>query len=134
MVVYFSATGRTRRKAKRLAAEKGAELFELRPKEPYSLADLNWMSKKSRSSVEMNDPDSRPELTGEKPELQDCDTVYLGFPIWWYTAPHIINTFLESNDLSGKDIVLFATSGGSSIEQALADLRRMYPELSFRKA
>ena len=95
LVAYFSASGTTKKAAERLAMATGADLFEIKPKVPYSSADLNWMDKKSRSSVEMNDPSSRPEIAEELPHLADYDTVFLGFPIWWYVAPHIINTFVE---------------------------------------
>ena len=115
LVAYFSASGTTKKAAERLAKATGADLFEIKPKVPYSSADLNWMDKKSRSSVEMSDPSSRPEITGKIPNLADYDTVFIGFPIWWYEAPHIIETFLESCDLSGKTVVPFATSGGSSM-------------------
>ena len=98
-----------------MAKATGADLFEIKPKVPYSSADLNWMDKKSRSSVEMSDPSSRPEIAEEFPHLADFDTVFLGFPIWWYQAPRIIETFLESYDFSGKTVIPFATSGGSGM-------------------
>ena len=98
-----------------MAKAAGADLFEIRPAIPYTSADLNWMDKKSRSSVEMSDPASRPEIAEELPHLADYDTVFLGFPIWWYVAPRIINTFVESYDFTGKTLVPFATSGGSGM-------------------
>ena len=115
LVAYFSASGTTKEAAERLAKAAGADLFEIRPAIPYTSADLNWMDKKSRSSVEMNDPDSRPEIAETMPNMADYDTVFIGFPIWWYVAPHIIHTFVESYDFSGKTLVPFATSGGSGM-------------------
>ena len=109
VVAYFSASGVTKRAAK----AAGADLFEIKPAVPYSQADLDWTNKKSRSSVEMGNPDSRPEIAERMENMEEYDTVFLGFPIWWYVAPTIIDTFLESYDFSGKTIVPFATSGGS---------------------
>ena len=113
LVAYFSASGTTRKVAEELAAAIGADVYEIRPKAPYTRADLDWMDKKSRSTLEMKDPSSRPELADRDARIAEYDEVFLGFPIWWYVAPTIINTFLESYDFSGKKIVLFATSGGS---------------------
>lgn len=113
LVAYFSATGRTAKVAKLLAEALGADIHEIQPKEPYTRADLNWMNKKSRSSVEMNNKTFRPEIIRSNVNLDKYAVVFLGFPIWWYVAPTIINTFLESADFSGKKIILFATSGGS---------------------
>ena len=113
VVAYFSASGVTKRAAERLAKAAGADLFEIKPAVPYSQADLDWTNKKSRSSVEMGNPDSRPEIAERLENMEEYDTVFLGFPIWWYVAPTIIDTFLESYDFSGKTIVPFATSGGS---------------------
>ena len=115
LVAYFSATGTTKKAAERLAKAIGADLFEIKPAVPYTKADLNWMDKHSRSSVEMNDPKSRPAITGMPEDLSAYDTVFVGFPIWWYVAPTIVNTFLESCDLMGKTVVPFATSGGSGM-------------------
>lgn len=113
LVAYFSASGVTERAAKQLANAAKADIFEIRPSVPYTKADLNWMDKNSRSSVEMKDPSSRPEIAEKIDNMKDYDVVFLGFPIWWYVAPTIINTFLESYDFSGKTIIPFATSGGS---------------------
>ena len=113
VIAYFSASGVTKRAAERLAKAAGADLFEIKPAVPYSQADLDWTNKKSRSSVEMGNPDSRPEIAERLENMEEYDTVFLGFPIWWYVAPTIIDTFLESYDFSGKTIVPFATSGGS---------------------
>lgn len=114
LVAYFSATGTTAKLAKTLADAVGAELFAIEPKVPYTQGDLNWMDKHARSTVEMNDPASRPELAGTI-DLTTYDVIFVGFPIWWYVAPTIILTFLESGDLTGKTIVPFATSGGSGM-------------------
>ena len=129
LVAYFSASGVTEAKAKELAKVIGAELYEIVPAVRYSDADLNWMDKKSRSSVEMGDKSSRPALAETERDFSAYDVIYIGFPIWWYTAPTIINTFLETFDFSGKKIVLFATSGGSGIDRAVKDMRKQYPAL-----
>ncbi len=115
LVAYFSASGVTAALAKNLAEGIGADLFEIEPKIPYTKADLNWMDKNSRSSVEMKDSSSRPEIANKCDNMSDYDTVFLGFPIWWYVAPTIINTFLESYNLTGKTIIPFATSGSSGM-------------------
>ena len=115
LVTYFSASGATAKKAKELAEVLGAELFEIKPAVPYTKADLNWMDKKSRSTIEMQDKSSRPEIAGCCPDMAEYDTVFVGFPIWWYVAPTIINTFLEAHDMAGKTVVPFATSGGSGM-------------------
>ena len=123
LVAYFSASGTTARVAKELAQAVGADLYEIRPAVPYTKADLNWMDKNSRSTVEMNDKSSRPALADRDANIAAHDTILLGFPIWWYVAPTIINTFLESYDFSGKKIVLFATSGGSGFGRTVAGLK-----------
>ena len=115
LVAYFSASGVTAKLAKSLAQVTGADLHEIQPAEPYSSADLDWTNKKSRSSVEMNDPSYRPAIGNQVADMEQYDTVFVGFPIWWYVAPTIINTFLESYDFSGKTVVPFATSGGSGM-------------------
>lgn len=123
LVAYFSASGVTERVAKVLADEAKADLYSIRPAEPYTEADLNWQDKNSRSSKEMRDKDFRPALADKHANIQDYDTVFLGFPIWWYVAPTIINTFLESYDFSGKTIILFATSGGSGFGETVQALK-----------
>lgn len=123
LVAYFSASGVTERVAKVLADEAKADLYSIRPAEPYTEADLNWQDKNSRSSKEMRDKDFRPALADKHANIQDYDTVFLGFPIWWYVAPTIINTFLESYDFSGKTIILFATSGGSGFGETVQSLK-----------
>lgn len=115
LVACFSASGVTARLAKTLADALSADLFEIKPKVPYTEADLDWMNKKSRTTLEMNDPHFRPEIVGIPENIAEYDRIFVGFPIWWYVAPTIINTFLESCDLSGKTIIPFATSGGSAM-------------------
>lgn len=132
LVAYFSASGTTKKAAERLAKAAGADLFEIKPVVPYSSADLNWMDKKSRSSVEMNDPSSRPEIAGKLSNMEDYDTVFIGFPIWWYVAPHIINTFVESYDFSGKTLVPFATSGGSGMGRTAGELKKLCPNADWK--
>ena len=127
LVAYFSATGTTAKAAKALANAVGGELYEIKPAVPYTNADLNWMDKNSRSSVEMNNIHSRPELADTDAPVAGRDIIFLGFPIWWYMAPTIINTFLEHYDFSGKTIVLFATSGGSGLGRSAACLRSSAP-------
>lgn len=122
LVAYFSASGVTARAAKTLAEAAGADLYEIKPKMPYTKADLNWMDKNARSSIEMKDPSSRPELADENADIASYDVIFLGFPIWWYVAPTIINTFLEAYDFSGKTIILFATSGGSGLGKTVEKL------------
>lgn len=131
LVAYFSASGVTKKTAERLAKAAGADLFEIKPVKPYTSADLDWMDKKSRSSVEMNDPDSRPEIADTLSNMADYDTVFLGFPIWWYVAPTIIGTFLESYDFSGKTVVPFATSGGSGMGKTVTVLKGVCPNAKF---
>ena len=127
LVAYFSASGVTAKAAKNLAAAVGADLYEIKPAVPYTPADLDWTDKHSRSTVEMNDPASRPAITGELPNMSEYDTLFVGFPIWWYVAPTIINTFLESCDLKGKTIVPFATSGGSGMGKTNSHLTGSCP-------
>ncbi len=128
LVAYFSASGTTARVAKSLASAAGADLYEIKPAIEYTKADLNWQDKQSRSSVEMRDKSSRPALADTDANIADYDTVFVGFPIWWYIAPTIINTFLEAYDFSGKKIVLFATSGGSGFGKAAASLQPSAPQ------
>ena len=127
LVAYFSASGTTRKVAEMIATAAEADLYEIVPKQPYSKADLNWMDKKSRSSVEMSDKKFRPEITDTDAQIDRYDEIILGFPIWWYVAPTIINTFLESYDFTGKKIVLFATSGGSGFGNTVSELKPSAP-------
>ena len=128
LVAYFSASGTTKKVAQRLSKVADADMFEISPKVPYTNADLNWMDKKSRSSLEMADKSSRPEILHKDLDTSKYDIIFLGFPIWWYVAPTIINTFLESYDFSGKTIVLFATSGGSGFGQTVKFLKSSAPK------
>ncbi len=123
LVAYFSASGVTAKLAERIASVTGGDLHEIEPKQPYTAADLDWMDKKSRSTIEMNDKSYRPEIANEVENMEQYDVVYVGFPIWWYVAPTIINTFLEKYDLSGKKIIPFATSGGSGMGNTNAELK-----------
>lgn len=123
LVAYFSASGVTAKVADMLADAIGADIHEISPKVPYTKADLNWMNKKSRSSIEMNDKTIRPEIAESNVQIDDYDVIFLGFPIWWYVAPTIINTFLEKYDFSGKKIILFATSGGSKFGKTVEELK-----------
>ena len=127
LVAYFSASGNTASLANKLAAAAGADICEIRPAVPYTKDDLNWMNKQSRSSVEMSDKSSRPAIADTAVDFAKYDTVYIGFPVWWYIAPTIINTFLESADFSGKKIILFATSGGSGFGKAVENLKASAP-------
>ena len=122
LVAYFSVSGTTAQVAEKLSEAIGADIFAIEPEVPYTEADLNWMDKKARSTVEMNDPNSRPAIAAKRDNMAKYDVIFVGFPIWWYVAPTIINTFLESCDLSGKVIVPFATSGGSDMGQTNARL------------
>ena len=123
LVAYFSCTGTTKKVAEAIADVKGADIYEIKPEVPYTAADLDWKNENSRSSVEMKDKTSRPKIAKSINNISDYTTIYLGFPIWWYVAPTIINTFLESYDFSGKDIILFATSGGSGFGDTVKALK-----------
>ena len=127
LVVYFSASGTTRKIAEMIAEVGDFSLYEITPKELYTSDDLNWMNKKSRSSVEMSNKKIRPEITDTDAHIKEYDTIILGFPIWWYVAPTIVNTFLEKYDFSGKKIVLFATSGGSGFGNTVKELKPSAP-------
>jgi flavodoxin len=123
LVAYFSASGTTKHVAEKLAEAAGADLYEIRPEIPYTNADLNWRDEKARSTVEMKNPSSRPALADKSADIASHSTIFLGFPVWWYVAPTIINSFLEAYDFSGKKIVLFATSGGSGFGKTVAGLK-----------
>ena len=127
LVAYFSASGTTARVAEGLAEAIGADLFEIAPVEPYSTADLNWNNRNSRSSVEMNDESCRPAIAAEVDDMAAYDTVFVGFPVWWYVEPRIIDTFLEAYDFSGKTVVPFATSGGSGLGRAPQRMQALVP-------
>ena len=128
LVAFFSASGTTKKVAQMIAEEVKADLFEIEPKIPYTKADLDWMNKKSRSSVEMSDKKYRPEIMEKEIDMSSYDEIFLGFPIWWYVAPTIINTFLETYNFSGKKIVLFATSGGSGFGNTVKELQISAPD------
>ncbi|WP_298521787.1 flavodoxin [uncultured Methanobrevibacter sp.] len=132
LVAYFSASGVTKDVAERIAGENGYDIFEIEPVEKYTPADLDWTDKNSRSTIEMNDKSFRPPIK-ESCDVSAYDTVVIGFPVWWYTAPSIINTFIESVDLTGKTIKLFCTSGGSGIDKCVSDLQAAYSELDFAR-
>lgn len=132
LVAYFSATGVTKGVAEKLAEVAGADLHEIKPEQPYTDADLDWHNKQSRSSVEMADKNSRPAITDKLENMADYNVIYVGFPIWWYTAPTIINTFMESYNFKGKTVIPFATSGGSTIEQSCKDLKAAYPDVNWK--
>jgi flavodoxin len=133
LVAYFSASGTTKSVAQQLAEVAGADLHEIKPAQPYTDADLDWQDKQSRSSVEMQDKNSRPAITGKLQNMQKYDVVFVGFPIWWYTCPTIINTFMEAYDFQGKTVIPFATSGGSSIKKACEDLKATYPDVNWKE-
>lgn len=133
IVCYFSATGTTAEAAKRIASLIEADLFEITPQQLYTDADLNWRDSESRSSVEMNDPSSRPAIANPQINAENYDIIFIGYPNWWNTHPTIINTFIEANNFSGKTIVPFMTSGGSDIVNSESQLRKQYPDLTFAK-
>ncbi len=133
LVAYFSASGVTKKAAQQLAEVAGADLHEIKPETPYTDADLDWTDQQSRSSVEMKDKKSRPAITAKLANMQEYDVVYVGFPIWWYTCPTIINTFMEAYDFKGKTVIPFATSGGSTIKKACEDLKATYPNVNWKE-
>ena len=133
LVAYFSATGTTKGVAKQLAEVTGGTLHEIKPAQPYTDADLDWRDKQSRSTIEMQDKSSRPAITDTLTDMQDYDVIYVGFPIWWYTCPTIINTFMEAYDFKGKTVIPFATSGGSTIRKACEDLKATYPDFKWKE-
>lgn len=132
LIAYFSASGTTRSVAEKIADENGYDIFEIVPEEIYTPEDLDWTDKNSRSTIEMNDRKFRPPIA-ESCDVDKYDTVAIGFPVWWYTAPTIINTFIEIVDLSGKRIKVFCTSGGSGVDKCVSDLQNTYPELDFAR-
>lgn len=128
LVAYFSCTRTTEKVAEAIAETTGGKLYRITPAKAYTSADLDWRNKKSRSSVEMADEKSRPELSGEAVYPKDYDVVFLGYPIWWDVCPRPVNTFLEKYDFSGKTIIPFATSGGSSITNSVKQFKKLYPK------
>lgn len=133
LVAYFSATGTTAREAKLIAEATEGTLFEITPAQLYTAADLDWNDRQSRSSVEMNYDRSRPEMKENVADMAQYDVVFIGYPIWWDLAPRVVNTFIESNDLKGKTVIPFATSGGSTIQHSVAALKRAYPAISWQE-
>ncbi len=132
LITYFSASGVTKSVAQKIANDNNYDIFEIVPEEIYTPEDLDWTNKQSRSTIEMNDKTFRPQIA-EICDVNSYDTVVIGFPVWWYTAPTIINTFIESVDLTGKTIKVFCTSGGSGVDKCVNDLKVVYPELDFAK-
>ena len=132
LVVYFSATGTTRQVAKHIAKIADADICEIAPAKPYSSADLDWTNKQSRSSIEMNSPKARPELKAISVDVSKYDYVFLGYPIWWDLAPITVNSFIEATDLDGKTMIPFATSGGSTIANSVAQLKQSYPKIKWQ--
>ena len=132
LVVYFSATGTTRQVAKQIAQIANADICEITPAKPYSSADLDWTNKQSRSSVEMNNPEARPEIKAVSVDVSQYDYVFLGYPIWWDLAPRTVNSFIEATDLSGKTVIPFATSGSSTIANSVAVLKKSYPKIKWQ--
>ena len=125
LVAYFSASGTTAKVAKKMAEAIGADLFEIKPETPYTGADLNWQNKNSRSSVEMNDRSSRPAIAVKVADMPQYDVVFVGFPVWWYREPSIIDTFMESYDFAGKTVIPFATSGGSGLGDSVVNMQKL---------
>ena len=133
LVTYFSASGVTKGVAQNIADSIGGDLFEIKAKQPYTSQDLDWTNKQSRSSIEMSDKSSRPEIVETVTNLDSYDTILIGFPVWWYTAPTIINTFIESLDLTGKTLIPFCTSGGTGISGCERELKNEYPEYNWKE-
>lgn len=134
LVAYFSATGNTKAAAQCLADELKADLYEIAPEQPYTAADLDWRDSMSRSTIEMKDKSSRPAVNGVIANLDEYDTIWIGFPVWWYTAPTIINTFIEKHDFTDKTLCVFATSGGSGVEDSANDLKNAYPQYNWAES
>ena len=133
LIAYFSATGTTARAAEKIADVTGGDLYEIIPTQHYTSTDLDWNDRQSRSSIEMNDPKSRPAIKGGKPDISNYDVIFIGYPIWWDLAPRIINTFIESHEMKDKTLIPFATSGGSTIGGSTAALKKEYPALDWKE-
>ena len=131
LITYFSASGTTKKEALNMASILNTDLFEIEPVEIYTKEDLDWTNTNSRTTIEMNDKTSRPQIKNKIENIDNYDTIIIGFPVWWYTAPTIINTFIEENDLTNKYVYIFVTSGGSSYGGCLKDLRNSYPNINF---
>lgn len=133
IVVYFSATGTTKNVAEKIAKAAKADIMEIEPEQPYTSADLDWRNKQSRSSIEMHDLKYRPAIKDAAKDVADYDVIFIGFPIWWDLAPTAVNTFIEKYDLKGKTVIPFATSGGSTIRNSAAQLKKLYPEINWKE-
>lgn len=133
LIAYFSATGTTARAAEKIADVTGGDLYEIIPAQHYTSTDLDWNDRQSRSSIEMNDPKSRPAIKGGKPDISNYDVIFIGYPIWWDLAPRIINTFIERHEMKDKTLIPFATSGGSTIGGSTAALKKEYPALDWKE-
>ena len=131
LVSFFSASGVTKAIAEKLATIINGDLFEIEPVQRYTSSDLDWTNKQSRTTIEMENKSFRPPVKNKVNNLEEYDTVLIGFPVWWYTAPTIVNTFIEENDLSGKKVYVFVTSGGSGAEKCFNDLKQTYPNINF---
>lgn len=131
LISYFSASGVTKNVAEKISSIVNGDLFEIEPLNKYTSDDLDWTNKQSRSSVEMNDKSSRPEIKEKVNNINEYDTIFIGFPVWWYTAPTIINTFIEDNNLEDKKVYVFVTSGGTGVDGSLNDLKNTYPNINF---
>ncbi len=131
LVSYFSASGSTKRVAKKIADLVDADMFEIEPLEKYTDKDLDWTDRESRSTIEMKNRKYRPPVLNKLENAEDYDSIVLGFPVWWYTAPTVVNTFIEENNLSGKDAYVFVTSGATGVEGSLKDLKKTYPDINF---
>ena len=132
LVAYFSATGTTESVAKNLADVTGSTLYEIKPEVRYTDADLDWHNRNSRSSLEMTDKNSRPAIIKDLKDAGSYDCIFIGFPVWWYTAPTIINTFIEAYGFKGKTVILFATSGGSTVDKANKEFAAAYPAINWK--
>ena len=133
LVTYFSATGTTEDAANKIASATGGDIMAIEPVQPYTNADLNWNDRNSRSSVEMKDPKSRPQIKPATKNISDYDIIFIGYPIWWDLAPTVVNTFIESNNLKGMTVIPFATSGGSGIENSVSRLKSSYPGINWKE-
>lgn len=133
LTVYFSATGTTEDVANKIASATGGDIMAIEPVQPYTNADLNWNDRNSRSSVEMNDPKSRPQIKPATKNISDYDIIFIGYPIWWDLAPTVVNTFIESNNLKGMTVIPFATSGGSGIKNSVSRLKSSYPGINWKE-
>ncbi len=131
LICYFSASGITKEVAEKISKVVNGDLFEIEPVNKYTEEDLDWTNKNSRSSIEMSDKSSRPKIKNKVNNINDYNRIFIGFPVWWYTAPTIINTFIEENDLNNRNAYIYVTSGSSGVDGSLNDLRKAYPNINF---